>query len=59
MHETVCGIGANYALYDKANKAVYNLDDQAKVVAFAGRSVRVTGTVDGNKIKITDVKTVS
>jgi len=51
-------LGAKYILYDKDNKTVYDVDNQAKVEAFAGQEVRVTGTLDGNKIKVTDVRAV-
>src|SRR5215831_9013748 len=46
-------IGAKYVLYDEADKTVYNLDDQSKLEAFAGRHVNVTGTLDGDKINVT------
>jgi hypothetical protein len=51
-------IGGKYVLYDEANKAVYTLDDQAKAKTFAGRKVRVAGTLEGNNIRVKDVKAV-
>ena len=51
-------MGAKYVLYDEADKKLYNLDDQARVRTFAGRRVRLTGTLEGNTIKVTDVKAV-
>jgi len=49
-------IGAKYVLYDDASKAVYTLDDQAKAKTFAGRKVRVAGTLEGNNIRVKDVE---
>jgi hypothetical protein len=40
------GIGGKYVLFDGANKAVYQLDDQKKAQGFAGGKVKVTGTYD-------------
>ena len=48
-------IGAKYAVVDNSTKAVYTVDDQSKVQAFVGKKVRVTGTLEGNKINVTDV----
>lgn len=52
-------MGAKYAVVDNSTKAVYTVDDQSKVQAFAGKKVRVTGTLDGNKINVTDVNQLS
>lgn len=49
-------MGAKYVLYDAANKAVYSLDNQSKAQTFAGRKVRVEGTLEGNRIRVTDVE---
>ncbi len=49
-------LGAKYVLYDAAKKTVYNLDDPDKVESFAGRKVRVSGTLEKNKIKIASVQ---
>ena len=49
-------IGAKYVLYDEGSKAVYTLDDQGKAQAFAGRKVRIAGTLAGNQIKVTNVE---
>lgn len=51
-------IGAKYVLFDKAHNAVYKLANQAKVEAFAGRRVRVRGTLDGDTINVTNVNAV-
>lgn len=51
-------MGATYVLYNAADKTVYQLDDQKKPVAFAGKKVSVTGTLDKAKktIHVTDIK---
>jgi hypothetical protein len=38
--------GAQFVLYDSANKMVYKLDDQTKPTKFAGGKVKVSGTLD-------------
>ncbi len=48
-------LGAKYALVDASTKQVYILDGSPKVQAMAGKRVRVTGTVEGNKINVTNV----
>jgi hypothetical protein len=37
-------MGGRFVLYDSANKAVYQLDDQDKAKQFAGRKVKVSGS---------------
>jgi Protein of unknown function (DUF5818) len=49
-------IGAKYVLYDEAQKRVYKLDDQAKAQAFAGKQVRVSGTLEGDAIRVAQVE---
>jgi hypothetical protein len=49
-------LGGKYVLYDTARKVVYNLDDPDKVDAFAGRKVRISGTLEKNKIKIASIQ---
>jgi hypothetical protein len=39
-------IGGKYVLFDGANKATYQLDDQKKAQTFAGAKVKVTGSYD-------------
>ena len=51
-------LGAKYVLYDEVSKAVYTLDDQGKAEKFAGRRVRVAGTLAGNQIRVTNVEAV-
>ncbi|MBI1750496.1 MAG: hypothetical protein HY234_03540 [Acidobacteria bacterium] len=44
--------GAKWALYNPADKKVYTLDPQEKLVEHAGHFVKVTGSVDGDTIKV-------
>jgi hypothetical protein len=50
--------GASYVLYNSAEKAVYQLDDQKKPVEFAGQKVNVIGTLDKTTktIHVTDIQ---
>jgi Protein of unknown function (DUF5818) len=48
-------IGAKYVLLDTAKGPVYSLDDQAKAAAFAGREVRIVGTLENNELKIASI----
>ena len=49
--------GGKYVLYNAASKKVYQLDDQTKPEQFAGRNVKVSGTVDkaGETIHVTNI----
>ncbi len=38
--------GGKYVLFDKATMTIYLLDDQQKPIPFAGKNVKVTGTLD-------------
>ena len=49
-------IGGKYVLYDEAQKKIYKLDDQAKAEAFAGKHVRISGTLVGDAIKVANVE---
>jgi hypothetical protein len=49
-------LGAKYVLLDDATKEVYTLDDQARAQVFAGHKVRLSGTLTGNKITVTNVE---
>jgi hypothetical protein len=51
-------MGSKYVLYNAADKTAYQLDDQKKPVAFAGKKVTVSGTLDKAKktIHVTDIK---
>src|SRR5690348_9941898 len=38
--------GAKFVLFNRATKTIYQLDDQKQPAAFAGETVRVTGSYD-------------
>lgn len=48
--------GAKYALVNAADKKVYILDPQDQAAAHANETVKVTGTVDSNTIKVTKIE---
>lgn len=50
--------GSKYVLFNKANKKVYQLDDQTKPEQFAGDTVTVKGTLDASTstIHVTDIE---
>ena len=48
--------GAKYALYTPADKKVYVLDPQDKAAEHAGHHVKVTGTVEGETIKVKSIE---
>jgi Protein of unknown function (DUF5818) len=54
-------MGGAYVLYSRSTKTVYQLDDQIKPAAFAGRTVRVTGTLvqASSIIHVTSIKAAS
>jgi hypothetical protein len=41
-------MGGKYVLFDPATKTAYQLDNQDKVAAFAGRKVSVNGALDAS-----------
>ena len=47
-------MGGSYVLVVK--KEVYKLDDQVKAEQFAGKKVKITGSVDGRTLHIFDVE---
>jgi hypothetical protein len=49
-------LGGKYVLFDSAKRAVYELDDQDKAGEFAGQRVRVSGSLQKKKIKITKIE---
>ena len=51
------GHGAKYALYTPADKKVYVLDPQDTAAGHAGHHVKVTGTVEGDTIKVKSIET--
>ncbi len=48
-------MGAKYALYNMADKQVYVLDPQDKAADHAGHYVTVTGSVEGDTIKVASI----
>ena len=48
-------LGGKYVLYDPATKKVYALDNQTQAGSFAGREVRVTGTLAGENIQVANI----
>jgi hypothetical protein len=53
--------GATFVLYNPSTKAIYQLDDQKKPEAFAGKTVKVTGTYDraSKTIHVSDIADAS
>ncbi len=51
-------LGAKYALYDAAQQKTYRIDDQdkGKVEPFAGRRVRIKGTLDKKTVKVSEIE---
>jgi hypothetical protein len=47
--------GAKYVFVNDADKKVYMVDAQDKVAAHAGHHVTVTGTVDGDTLKLASI----
>jgi len=47
--------GAKYVFVNDADHKVYAVDAQDKVAAHAGHHVTVTGTVDGDSLKLTSI----
>lgn len=47
--------GAKYVFVNDADKKVYAIDAQDKVAAHAGHHVVVTGTVDGDTLKLSGI----
>jgi hypothetical protein len=49
-------MGGKYVLYDSAAKKIYQLDDQTKPEQFAGKNVKVTGTLSKDTIHVTNIE---
>jgi len=49
-------LGAHYVLYDHQKDVVYKIDNPEKAEPFAGKQVRISGTVQKNKIKIDTIE---
>lgn len=47
--------GAKYVFVSDGDKKVYSLDDQSKVAEHAGHHVTVTGSVDGDSLKLSSI----
>jgi hypothetical protein len=47
--------GAKYVFVDDADKKVYVVDAQEKVADHAGHHVKVTGTVEGDTLKLASI----
>ncbi len=47
--------GATLGVWDATNAKFYTLDDQKKAEEFAGASVTVKGTVEGETIKVSSI----
>jgi len=52
----VDGGHGKYALYNPADKRVYTLDPQEKLAEHAGHFVKVTGSADGDIIKVKSIE---
>jgi hypothetical protein len=48
--------GAKYVFVNDADKKVYVVDAQEKVAAHAGHHVTVTGSVEGENLKLTGIE---
>jgi hypothetical protein len=48
--------GNKYVLLDKSSKKVYQLDDQTKPAQFAGQTVHVKGSLEGDTIHVSSIK---
>src|SRR6476646_3825967 len=53
-HHCVKDMGGSYVLVVK--KEVYKLDDQVKAEQFAGKKVKINGSLDGHTLHIVDVE---
>ena len=47
--------GASYALYTPSDKKVYAITNSDKVAEHAGHHVKISGTLDGEKITVTSI----
>lgn len=49
-------MGGKYALYVPSEKKVFQLDAQDKAAGHAGHHVKITGSVEGDKITVTAIE---
>jgi hypothetical protein len=54
--ECVKGMNGKYMLYDTAAKKAYKLSDQKTPEKFAAKKVTITGTLDGDTIKVDKIE---
>jgi hypothetical protein len=55
---TCVQMGAKYAFYDSENEQVYRFDDPKKVELYAGRKVRIIGSLKKNTIAVENVEAI-
>jgi hypothetical protein len=55
---TCIQMGAKYTLYDAEKDQVYRIDDPKKIEAYAGKKVRVTGSLKKNTITVQNVDAI-
>jgi hypothetical protein len=55
---TCIQMGAKYTLYDAEKDQVYRIDDPKKIEPFAGKKVRVTGSLKKNTISVQNVEAI-
>ena len=48
--------GSKFILADRANRKVYQLEDQVAPRPFAGKKVRVTGEIDGDSLRVETIE---
>lgn len=48
--------GAKYVLADKADNKVYEIKNQEKAKAFAGKKVKITGEVSGDSVTVEQIQ---
>src|SRR5215472_6440724 len=53
--ECVKGMNGKYVLYDASAKKTYKLSDQKAPEKFAAKKVTVSGTLDGDTIKVDSI----
>jgi hypothetical protein len=50
-------LGASYVLYDPEKQVAYEIANQDKIAPYAGKRVRVSGTLQKKKINVTSIQT--
>jgi len=54
--EKCVGKGYKLVFYDQGEKKIYKLDDQATAKSHLGYEVKVTGTVEGDALKVEKIE---